>query len=119
MKEDKQVDLMAMLEGVLHGWVEGRLDERDVHGVAEELLASEWQQFESHDPRAAVIEVLVQLDILNQQLITAKDATAMMDFMRKARTDPEEAWQDWNNYWGALDLDARRQELQENPYYST
>jgi hypothetical protein len=59
------------------------------------------------------------LDALNHQLITPKDIPAIEGFLRTPPGNETQAWAVWRDYWNNLDLESRRQELQNKPYYST
>lgn len=114
-------DLTGFLRTTLARWGAGEITERQVHELAEER----WESFPKgppnhphNDPRSIPIEVLSQLEILNEQLITREDIPAFVDFLATPRGREEDGWMRLESYWDSVDFDARLRQLADNPYYS-
>ena len=116
MKEISRKQLLDLLKQ----WEAGTLSESQLHEKAEELWEQdEWSQLDKDNPRSIAIEVLSQLEILNHQLITTEDIPAIVNFLRTPIGQEQNGWKTWRQYWENIDLEARKQTLKDNPYYST
>ena len=106
---------------LLEQWQSGTIDEREVHWQAEEWLEqlSDEPNYPEHDPRSIPMEVLVELDTLNHQLLTKDDIPAMVEFLHTPPSEELQGWARWQRYNDELDLESRKKELKNNPYYST
>lgn len=116
-QEIERSELLVLLEQ----WQQGVIDERVVHERAESRMDElvELASYPEDDPRSIPVEVLLHLDALNHQLITPKDIPVIQQFLRTPPGNETQAWAVWRDYWANLDLESRRQELQNKPYYST
>ena len=108
------------LRDLVKRWVQGELDERDVHETAEALCETweDWPDYEEDDPRSIAIEVLSQLELLNQQLVTTEDVPMILQFLNTPPGKEQAAWLSWKAYWDELDFEVRQRSLQAKPYYS-
>lgn len=106
---------------LLNQWRDGIIDERQVHEQAEEWLEqlSELPSYPEENPRSIPLEVLVQLDALNHQLITRDDIPTIHTFLKTPPGQEAIGWALWRKYWDDLDLEHRKEELKNNPYYCT
>jgi hypothetical protein len=112
--------LRVKLSWLLNGWESGAASTAEVHQLAEQWMSeSVWPQLERSNPLSAAAEVLSQLDILNQQLITPDDIPAMRQFIEDARENALSAWKRWEKYWESVDLEKRRQELAGSDFYAS
>jgi hypothetical protein len=110
----------VVIRSLLQRWRSNEIDEREVHEEAERLLDEHgWIEYPENDDRSVVMEVLSQLAILNLQLVTREDIPAMLGFLDTPPGEASKAWQPWRRYWNSLDYEKRREELKQNPYYST
>ena len=116
-REVERSELVALLEE----WRPAIIAEREVHERAEAIMDSlgELPSYPEGDSRSIPVEMLVHLDALNHQLITADDIPAIEAFLHTPQGDEARAWADWQSYWNNLDLEARKRELQDNPHYCT
>lgn len=120
MGQDREIS-REELRALLESWQVGTLDEREVHEHAEAVLEAvrEIPHYPESDPRSIASEVLLQLDVLNHQLITTEDIPAIEAFLKTPPGQELRAWAEWRDYWKHLDLQGRRQKLENNPYYCT
>ena len=110
----------GVIRSLLQRWRSNEIDERGVHEEAERLLDEHgWIEYPENDDRSVVLEVLSQLGILNRQLVTREDIPAMLGFLDTPPGEAQKGWQTWRRYWNSLDYEKRREELEQNPYYST
>jgi hypothetical protein len=110
----------GVIRSLLQRWRSNEIDERGVHKEAERLLDEHgWIEYPENDDRSVVLEVLSQLGILNRQLVTREDIPAMLGFLDTPPGEASQGWQTWRRYWNSLDYEKRREELKQNPYYST
>ena len=110
----------GVIRNRLQRWRSNEMDEREVHEEAERLLDEHgWIEYHEDDDRSVVMEVLSQLAILNRQLVTREDIPAMLGFLDTSPGEASKGWQTWRRYWNSLDYKKRREELKQNPYYST
>lgn len=108
------------LRKLLQCWRAGKLLPEEIHREAEAMYESEeWPQLPQQDPKSIGIEVLAQLDILNQQLITESDIPAMLAFLSTETGYELDGWAKWRAYWQHVNFEARRAELCNNPFYCT
>ena len=106
------------LTSLLNRWADSEIDEFQVHDLAENLFShTDWQKYGDEDPRSVPLELLSNLDIMNQQLITSKDIPAMLGFLALGEEQPTEAWIRWSAYWDKLDFESRKAELANHPFY--
>jgi hypothetical protein len=117
---NKVVERKELLD-ILKQWQVGVISEREVHERSEALIDNlgELPNYPKNDPRAIAVEVLLHLDILNHQLITPKDIPEMQAFLHTPHGNELRAWDVWRTYWNNIDIENRRQELKNNPYYCT
>jgi hypothetical protein len=109
-----------VIRSLLEQWRSNELDERGVHEEAERLLDEHgWIEYPENDDRSVVMEALSQLGVLNRQLVTREDIPAMLSFLDTPPGEAPKGWQTWRRYWNSLDYEKRREELEQNPYYST
>ncbi len=120
MPQKRQLERSTLIE-LLDAWLLGTYDERQVHERAESIMdeMAEVPNFAENDPRSILLEVLVHLDALNHQLIMKEDIPVMREFLSTPTGKETEAWTRWRQYWDTLDLQTRRLQLQDHPYYST
>lgn len=64
-------------------------------------------------------EIVGQLGILHHQYMMKKDVPAFLKFLDAEPGTYEQAWQEWEEYWENIDSEARRKELEKNPFYLT
>jgi len=109
------------LLALLDQWRNGVIDERDVHEQVEAMVEQcvELPEYDKNDPGSIAVEIIIHLDALNHQLITADDIPAMEAFLQTPRGEELQGWANWKNYWESLDIEKRRKELRDNPYYCT
>ncbi len=109
-----------VIRSLLKQWRSSEIDEREVHEEAERLLNEHgWIEYPESDDRSVVMEVLSQLGILNRQLVIREDIPAMLSFLDTPPGEASKGWQTWRRYWTSLDYEKRREELKQNPFYST
>ena len=109
-----------VIRNLLEQWRSNEINEREVHEVAERLLDEHgWIEYPENDDRSVAMEVLSQLAILNRQLVTQEDIPAMLGFLNTPPAETSKGWKTWRRYWNSIDYDKRREELKQNPYYST
>ena len=115
------LELCAALRSLMCRWAAGEIDAAKVHGVVEYLWDSfaEVPEFSLGDERSIAIEVLSQLEILDQQLVTPEDIPEILKFLSTPQGDEREAWSRWERYWDGLDYRERSRSLEGNPFYST
>lgn len=112
-----EADKEAILSLLLR-WQAGELAAEDVHSEAEAMFeAEDWPELPETDARSIVLEVLTQLDVLNQQLITEADIPAILDFLATGECDEMNGWAKWRAYWESINMDERRRHLKDNPFY--
>lgn len=105
-------NLRIELLKILCAWEEGGVSTEEVHHMAESwMIDQDCPELERNDPYSAVLEVVSQLDILNQQLITVEDVPAIKGFLQQAQIDLESAWLDWERYWESIDFDLRKMKM--------
>lgn len=110
----------SVLRSLVLRWATGELTERNVHETAESLWESQpWPNYSEADDRSIALEVLIQLDILNHQLITAEDVPALIAFLDTPPGQAAQGWRRWRQYWASIDWDQRRRVLAGQPYYIT
>jgi hypothetical protein len=109
-----------VIRNLLEQWRSNEINEREVHEEAERLLDEHgWIEYPENDGRSVAMEVLSQLAILNRQLVTQEDIPAMLGFLNTPPDETSKGWQTWRRYWNSIDYEKRREELKQNPYYST
>jgi len=105
---------------LVHKWEAGILSEKDIHEIAEQLIEEkDLPQLSDSDPSSIEWEVLSQLDILNHQLITSEDIPAIIDFLSTPLGQEINGWRKWRAYWNNVDIEFRRHQLKNNPFYIT
>ena len=106
---------------LLSQWGLGKVDEREVHEQAEAIVEAmdDSTNYPESNPHSITLEVLVHLDALNHQLITAEDIPAMCEFLETPEGDETGAWVAWREYWAGIDMTERRRMLTGNCFYST
>ena len=105
---------------LVDNWAEGNLSEIQVHEIAEEIWGKEdWPNYPEDDPRSIALGVVSYLEVLNYQLVTEEDIPIIVDFLNTPKGKEKNGWVNWRRYWERLDLETRKQELKNNPYYST
>jgi len=102
---------------LLDGWKRGLISAEDVHHHAEKWTADERIASELNENSAAA-EILSQLDILNQQLITSEDIPEMLEFIGESKKNASEARNRWEKYWSQIDFSKRQQTLAEDVFYA-
>ncbi|WP_152541368.1 hypothetical protein [Kallotenue papyrolyticum] len=108
------------LRTLLRKWQAGELTDLQVYAEAEALWEQfpEVPQFSQDDPRSINVEVLLNLTLLYQQLITPQDIPALLAFLDTPPGKEKEGWQKLHDYWDHIDFEQRRKELLNHPYYS-
>jgi hypothetical protein len=110
----------GVIRSLLRRWRSDEIDEREVREEAERLLDEHgWIEYPENDDRSVALEVLSQLGILDRQLVIREDIPAMLGFLDTPPGEASKGWQTWRRYWNSLDYEKRREELKQNPYYST
>ncbi len=101
-------NLREELNQLLIRWNTGILTADEVHLEAERLLDNHgWIEINKSDPRSIEYELLSQLDLLNHQLITKDDISAMLCFLHASAGDEIKAWENWAEYWTRIDINKR------------
>ena len=106
VEEAPELPTVDDLRALLLGWRMGQRSRRELcawaaHLCDRLLLPS----VEVHDPRAARIEVLLQLAAMGRQPLCRADIPAIEAFLL---AEPgEAAWRDWFDFLAGIDWDAR------------
>jgi hypothetical protein len=115
-----RADLTDKLRDLLLSWQHGEISAQRVHEEAEQLLETVGRpNLPETDRRAIPLEVVSQLDILNHQLITVDDIPVILEFLETPPEHELQAWSRWQSYWGSINYEARKGQLQGYPYYCT
>ena len=94
---------------VLAAWRMGLRDSREVRAWAEQLCDRLLlPSCDVTDPRAARVEVLLQLASMRRQPLRVADLSAIERFLRAEPGEP--AWRTWLSWLAEIDWAARRKD---------
>lgn len=107
-----------MLAEVLERWKAGLITEAQVQEWAESFTdESDYPDVSHSEDDSIANEVLLRLDALPMMLLTKNDIPAVIRFLETPCGQAEEGWREWEAYWDSIDVEERRQEVADNPFY--
>ncbi len=118
MKKEIPIDVKTLLK-ILDDWQSGVIDERTVHREVEYIVDNLGQlpEYSKNSFESIVTEVLFLLDAINQHLFTKEDISAIQEFLLTPKGKEIIGWEQWKNYWENIDINLRKTELKNNPFY--
>ncbi len=100
------------IENILKQWQFGTITRKKVYEYADSLYYLEFPGWPAHpkdNPRSVLFMVVESLELMYNNPTIVEDVPALLKALSLAHTNPQQAWEYMDKYWGSINWEERLQ----------